>query len=96
MPDPSSSSNPLQPITPPSIGAIPGGPTGAAPQGDGMHTPIKSMSEMKNVIVQSMGEEKGNELYNKFIKSFVTQMITQMQHFAQRAKTAAAEMRKQH
>ncbi len=58
-----------------------------------MHTPVKNLGQLKQVLIDNLGEEQGKKMFNNFVKSFAMQMITQVQHSAQQAKKAAQQMR---
>jgi hypothetical protein len=58
-----------------------------------MQTPIRTLDDMKNLLIQHYGQEQGNKLYQSFLKSVIMMMFSQMQESAEHAKQAAQKMR---
>jgi len=57
-----------------------------------IHTPVRTLADLKNVLIEHMGEKKGMQLYNFFLSSIVTASVTQMQQSSQAADQAAKGM----
>lgn len=84
-------SNP-SPITP-QTGATGGPEPSSGSVEAAMRTPVANLEQLKQVLVQNLGEEKGTKLYNSFLSSFTMLMIQQMQSSARQAEKASEGMR---
>ena len=71
---------------------IPSGPSEGALE-NALHTPVKTLGDLKRVLISSMGEKEGTKFYNNFLKSFAMLMLNQVQHAASAAKKASRQMR---
>lgn len=58
-----------------------------------LHTPVKTLGQLKKVLIDNLGEKEGTKLYNNFIKSFALMMLSQIREAAQGAAKAAQQMR---
>ena len=76
------------------IGKVLGKPTGQQME-YALHTPVKTLGDLKRILIDNLGEENGTKYYNSFIKSFSMLMLNQIQQSARGAKKAAEQMRKQ-
>lgn len=82
----------IQPPGSSGVGETPGGPSGGSVE-NALHTPVATLGQLKQVLIQNLGEKEGTKLYNTFIQSFAMQMLSQIQHSAQQAQRAAQQMR---
>ncbi|MFZ0565513.1 MAG: hypothetical protein WAM28_04945 [Chlamydiales bacterium] len=81
----------IQPIEPSQPLNQPGqGPE--LPESQGEQTQPKG--NIKDSLIAQYGEEKGTEAYNSFMKMMAIQMVMQVQKTDERARKAAAEMRR--
>lgn len=55
-------------------------------------TPVKNLAQMKKVLIDSLGEEKGKKLYNRFLTTLVESMLSQIRQTAQGADQATKSM----
>lgn len=58
-----------------------------------MQAKVKTLGELKAVLIQHLGEKEGTKLYNTFLQSFVMTMLAQLRQSAQGADKAAQQMR---
>lgn len=61
--------------------------------GDIAHAQISTLADLKNLLIQQLGEKEGTKFYNQFMMSVAMLMIQQVQHSADQAKKASQEMR---
>ncbi len=90
----SSGSGGVQPQ--PSIPGLGASDLGGVSSGDveaALKTPVKTLGELKALLVQKLGEKAGTKLYNTFITSFGMIMLQQMQDSMRRAQQAAENIR---
>ena len=80
------------PIESSKASGVPGEPSGGDLQA-ALHTPVRTLGELKEMLIKHLGKEKGTKLYNTFMKSFAMQVMSQVQHSAQQAQKAAQQMR---
>lgn len=57
-----------------------------------MNTPVRTLGDLKRVLIQNLGEEKGKKLYNHFIMSMVNSMLSQLRQTQQSADQATKSM----
>lgn len=57
-----------------------------------METPVHTLGQLKQVLIQSLGEEKGKKLYNHFLMSLVASMLSQIRQSQQSADQATKSM----
>ncbi|MCC5832137.1 MAG: hypothetical protein JJU12_03745 [Chlamydiales bacterium] len=85
----------VPPSESPGVGGVPGGPGG--PSGgsieNALHTRVATLGQLKQVLVDNLGEKEGTKLYNGFVKSLAMQILGQVQQSAEQAKKAARQMR---
>lgn len=74
-------------------GGVTGQPSGGSVE-NVLHAKVKTLGQLKQVLVQNLGEKEGTKLYNNFIQAFAMQMINQVQQSAAQAKKAAQQMGK--
>jgi hypothetical protein len=75
----------------PGLGATEGVEAGSVEAA--LHTPVKTLGELKKVLVSNFGEKTGMKVYNQFMMSFAMLMMQQMQDSAEHAKKASQDMR---
>ncbi len=59
---------------------------------EAMSTPVRTLGELKSVLLKSLGKEKGTKLYNHFLMGIVQSMLSDVRQAAQRADQAAKDM----
>lgn len=73
--------------------------TGEGPSGGdvsaALHAKVKTLGELKAVLIRYLGEKQGTKMYNTFIQSFAMIMLSQIQQSAEAAKKAAQQTRMQ-
>ncbi len=85
-------SKPIQPSESKGPEETSGEPTGKSLE-NALHAPVKTLGQLKQVLIDNLGEKEGKKLYNSFMKSFMMQILNQVQESAQQAKKAAQSMR---
>ncbi len=83
---------PIKPNEPEKLGDVTGQPSGGSIE-NALHTPVKNLNQLKQVLIENLGKKEGTKMYNGFVKSFAMQMLSQMQQSAAQAKKAAQQMR---
>lgn len=87
-------SSPIRPEIP-GMGKIPeekGGPSGGSIE-KALHTKVKTLGQLKQVLIDNLGKKEGEKVYNYFMGSIAMEMLSQIQHAAQQAKKASQQMR---
>lgn len=69
-----------------------GGPSGQDIE-KALHTKVRTMGELKQMLESTLGKKDGEKMYNMFMKSFGMMMLSQIQHAAEQAKKATQQMR---
>jgi hypothetical protein len=90
--DGTSGVGPAKPGEAPEIGAPQEGPSGG---GDVLHTKLRTLDDLKNLLISQYGEQKGKKFYKMFIQSFAMMMLQQVQSTAEHAKQAEREARQE-
>lgn len=55
-------------------------------------TPVKTLADLKRVLIEHLGEKNGKKMYNHFLKSVIESMLSQMRHSQQSADQATKSM----
>lgn len=69
------------------------GPEEATGTAAALHTGVRTIGELKQLLISSLGPKAGTEFYNNFMKTMTLTMLAQVQKSAEHAKQAAREMR---
>lgn len=57
-----------------------------------METPVKTLSQLKEVLIKDLGKKEGMKLYNHFMTSLVESMLSQIRQTQQSADQATKAM----
>ncbi len=57
-----------------------------------METPVSNLGQLKKVLVDNLGEQKGLKLYNHFVRGLVMAMLSQIRQTSQSADQATKKM----
>jgi hypothetical protein len=58
-----------------------------------LQTPVRTLGQLKELLIANLGEETGTKFYNSFMNSFGMLMIEQVRKAASSAQKAAQNMR---
>ncbi|MEZ5315364.1 MAG: hypothetical protein R3E91_04045 [Chlamydiales bacterium] len=58
------------------------------------HIPVSNLNQLKNVLVDRLGEKEGMKSYIHFMSLFAQQIFSQIRQSADHAQKASKEMRK--
>jgi hypothetical protein len=87
------SSTPGEPGGVPELGALESAEGGGDDVRGLLDTKVRTLGELKAILIKHLGEKKGLKFYNEFMTSIAMMMQLQVQHAAERAKKAAQDMR---
>ncbi|MCB1181054.1 MAG: hypothetical protein KDK55_03410 [Chlamydiia bacterium] len=60
-----------------------------------METPVRTLGQLKTVLIENLGKKEGEKFYQTFLKSFVMTMLAPIRTAEQQAQQAAKKMRQQ-
>jgi hypothetical protein len=84
-------------ITPTPAGTpkIPGEGQGGGGLQAAITTPVKTLGDLKNLLISNLGPQQGTKLYNTFLKSIAMAMLAPLRTAQQQAQQAVRQMRSQ-
>ena len=80
------------PVKPPETGGVEGGPSGGSIE-KALHAKVRTLGQLKEILIENLGEEDGKKMYAQFVKSFSMLMLNQVQQAAKAAKQASKSMK---